>query len=73
MSLSLRSLLFFSLNCVVSIRDVVGPSRVAFAGGIMVADLKMVIDGVECEIDPDDTIDDVLKCAGDGDGQQVSD
>ncbi|CAM9417169.1 unnamed protein product [Sphacelaria rigidula] len=33
-------------------------------------DLKMEIDGIECEIDPDDTIDDVLKCAGDGDDQQ---
>lgn len=39
----------------------------------LVADLKMEIDGIECEIDPDDTIDDVLKCAGDGDDQQVSD
>lgn len=39
--------------------------------GDVVAELKMEVGGAECEIDPDDVIDDIIECAGADEGEQV--
>lgn len=39
--------------------------------GVVVTDLKMYVGGAECEIDPDDIIDDVIECADGGEDEQV--